>query len=142
MAVSISWEPGPLDVDLWVTGPGQDIATGYSHKAGKLWSLLRDDLGTANDDSPINQENAFARETPAGEWVVNVHGFSIDHPVQVYVEIALGRSAEGMVLLYKGTVTIKPKQEITVQRFRLDMDGNVVRGSENHVYKELRSANK
>lgn len=142
MAVTISWEPGPYDVDLWVTAPGQDIATGYSHKGGKIWSLLRDDLGTSNDGSPLNQENAYARETPAGEWCINVHGFSIDHPVKVYVEVALGRSAAGMRLIFKGTVTIHPKQEITVFRFRLDDDGRVIPGSVNHVYRPLREAGK
>jgi hypothetical protein len=142
LAVSIAWKQGPIDVDLWLTGPGQDIATGYSHKAGKLISLLRDDLGTANDSSPVNMENAFARETPAGEYVVNVHCYHCDGPTMVHVEVALGRSAEAMHLLVSTEIELTPKQERTVIRFRLDGEGNVVPGSVNHVAKELRSAGK
>lgn len=142
LAVMITWAPGPIDVDLWLTGPGQDIATGYSHKGGKLISLLRDDLGTTNDASPVNVENAFARETPAGEYAINVHCFSCYGPTEVYVEVALGRSAAGMHLIFRGSVTINPKEERTVIRFRLDNNINVVPGSVNHAFRELRGANK
>ena len=142
LAVMIAWPEGPIDVDLWLTGPGQDIATGYSHKGGKLISLLRDDLGTANDAGPINVENAFARETPAGEYAINVHCFACSGTTVVYVEVALGRSAAGMSLLFKGSVELKPKQERTVVRFRLDQDGNVIPGSVHHVYRPLREAGK
>lgn len=142
LAITIAWAPGPVDVDLWCTGPGQDIATGYSHKDGLRCALLRDDLGTTNDASPINVENAFGRETPAGEYAINVHCFSCSGPTTVYVEVALGRSAAGMSLIFKGSVTINPKEERTVIRFRLDGKGNVVPGSVNRVYRELRSANK
>jgi hypothetical protein len=34
------------DVDLWVQGPG-DKAVGHSNKSGRLFNLLRDDLGRA-----------------------------------------------------------------------------------------------
>lgn len=138
LAISIAWPAGNDDVDLWATGPGQDIATGYSHKAGKLISLLRDDLGIANDASPINAENAFARETPAGEYAINIHGFRLTGPVMVHVEVALGRSAEAMTLLVSTEILVNPGQEITVIRFRLDGDGNVVPGSENRVFRPLR----
>jgi hypothetical protein len=142
MAVTISWEPGPIDVDLWVAAPGQKIAVGYSHKSGEVWSLLRDDLGTSNDSSPINQENAYARITPPGEYVVNVHCFSCLGPTDVYVEVAMGRSAGSMRMLYKGTITINVKEERTVIRFRLDDKGYVVPGSVNRVFIPLRSAGK
>lgn len=142
LAISIAWPAGNDDVDLWATGPGQDIATGYSHKAGKLISLLRDDLGITNDASPINAENAFARETPAGEYAINIHGFRLTGPVMVHVEVALGRSAEAMTLLVSAEILVQPGQEITVIRFRLDGDGNVIRGSENRVFRPLREAGK
>lgn len=142
LAVMIAWVPGPIDVDLWLTGPGQDIATGYSHKGGKLISLLRDDRGIINDASPVNVENAFARETPSGEYAINVHCFACSGPTVVYVEVALGRSAAGMSLVFKGSVEIRPKEERTVIRFRLDGKGNVILGSVNHVYRPLREAGK
>jgi hypothetical protein len=36
------------DVDLWVQGPG-DRPVGYSNKSGRLFNLLRDDLGRTQD---------------------------------------------------------------------------------------------
>lgn len=142
MAVTISWAPGPIDVDVWLSAPSEKVAVGYSHKAGEVWSLLRDDLGTSNDNSPINQENAYARETPPGEYVVNVHCFSCRGATAVYIEVALGRSAETMRLIFKGEVTIAPKEERTVVRFRLDDEAQVIRGSVNHVFVPLRSVGK
>ncbi|MGO4560953.1 hypothetical protein [Mesorhizobium sp. 2RAF21] len=138
IAVMISWPVGPIDVDLWVTGPGEPVAVGYSNKQGKLWSLLRDDMGTTGDVSPINMENAFARATPAGEYVVNVHGYSLPTgPVPVYVEASLnGR------LLVKTNIDLQPKQERTVIRFRLDGEGRLIEGSENRVFKPLREVGK
>jgi hypothetical protein len=140
MAVTMSWEPGPIDVDAWLWAPGETVAVGYSHKSGEVWSLLRDDLGTSNDSSPINQENAFARITPPGEWIINAHCFSCLGPTVVYVEVALGHSAGEMRLIFKGEVTIIPKEERTVIRFKLDGHGDIIPGSVNHVYHPLRSA--
>lgn len=136
IAVLACWPEGPIDVDLWTSGPGQEIATGYSNKSGRVWSLLRDDLGTAADDSPVNCESAFARITPAGSYVVNIHGYSLPTgPVTVHVEIALNGK-----LLAKTDMEIKPKQERTVLAWTMDAAGNVT-GS-NTVYHALRSAKK
>jgi hypothetical protein len=140
LAISIAWPAGNTDVDLWVTGPRQDKATGYSNSAGPLFALLRDDLGLVNDASPINAENAFARQTPPGEYIVNLHGFRLlQGPVTVHVEIALGKTDDTMHTLLVADVVVKPMQEITVIRFTLDGSGNVVPGSENHVFKALRA---
>ncbi|CAM5389511.1 hypothetical protein ATER59S_01876 [Aquamicrobium terrae] len=138
IAVTIVWPEGPHDVDLWVTGPGEPVAVGYSNKSGKVWSLLRDDLGSAGDSSPVNMENAFARATPAGEYVINIHGYSLKHgPVPVYVEVSLNGQ-----LLVKTTLDLAPMQERTVIRFRLNDSGRIVPGSESRVFKPLRSARK
>lgn len=135
IAASIAWPAGSTDIDLWVSGPGEKVAIGYSNKSGKLWSLLRDDLGTANDISPVNMENAFARETPAGEYVVNAHCYSCSDVTTAHVEVALnGR------LLVSTNLDLKPKQERTVVRFTLDGQGRLA-GS-NTVFKPLRSASK
>lgn len=137
IAVVATWPEGPHDVDLWVSAPG-DIPVGYARKAGKIWSLLRDDLGSVGDTSPINMENAFARATPAGEYVVNIHGYSLKHgPIPVHVEISLNGS-----LLVKADMDLAPKQERTVIRFRLDGNGGIVADSVSRVFQPLRSAKK
>jgi hypothetical protein len=72
VTVEMQW-PDKLDadVDLWVQAPG-DVPVGYSNKSGKVFDLLRDDLGMAQDMTDSNHEVAYSRGAPAGEYV-NVH---------------------------------------------------------------------
>ena len=47
--VELRWAPEiDADVDLWVQGPG-DVPVGYSNKSGRVFNLLRDDVGKAKD---------------------------------------------------------------------------------------------
>lgn len=134
IAVLMCWPPGATDVDLWLGAPG-DKSVGYSRKQGLVWSLLRDDMGTVNDASPVNCESAFARATPAGEYAVNIHGYSLPESVNVHVEVSLnGR------LLVSTDMALKPRQERTVIRFTLDGQGSIIPGSQSQVFKPLRSA--
>lgn len=141
IAVLACWPPGPIDVDVWVSDPKDTKPVGYSRKSGLVWSLLRDDMGIVNDDSPINCESAFARSTPAGEYVVNIHGYSIppsvrgEETVVVHVEVAMNGA-----FLTKADMELRPKQERTVIRFKLDGQGNLIPGSENKVFKPVRAA--
>lgn len=137
IAVSIAWDPGPGDVDLWVMGPG-DGPTYYKRRAGKVFSLLRDDRGDDGDSSPANFENAYSRSLVPGEYVVNVHGYSISGKKRVHVEVALGKTADQVKTLVSTDVEVSPGQELTVVRFRLDADGNVVPGSVHRAFKSLR----
>jgi len=136
IAVLACWPPGPVDVDVWVSDPKDTKPVGYSRKSGLVWSLLRDDMGIVNDDSPINCESAFARSTPAGEFVVNIHGYSVPAAsVTVHIEVALNGN-----FLTKADMDLRPKQERTVIRFKLDGQGNLIPGSENKVFKPVRES--
>src|SRR5512134_2230542 len=64
------------DVDLWVEAPG-DTPVGYSNKNGRVFNLLRDDLGMAQDMTDVNYEIAYSRGMPSGEYVVNVHLYRV-----------------------------------------------------------------
>ncbi|RWX28483.1 hypothetical protein EHH54_32495 [Rhizobium leguminosarum] len=135
LVASIAWPAGAVDVDIWVQA-GEEPAVGYSNKSGRVWSLLRDDLGTANDDTPLNFESAFTRGLPDGDYAVNVrcYGCAGHVPVPVAVEIRL---AEGG-LIWRGTVDLlKDKQERTALRWRM-AGGVVVRGSESQVFKQMK----
>lgn len=136
IAVLAAWPQGPIDVDLWVRSPDDNLPVGYSRKDGSVCALLRDDLGTSGDASPLNAESTFCRALPAGEYAVNVHGYSVPaEGVTVHVEIALnGR------LLVSRNVDLRPKQERTVARFTLDTAGRVI--AQNEVFVPLRSAGK
>ncbi|NZD50563.1 hypothetical protein H0Z56_12270 [Rhizobium leguminosarum] len=134
LVASIVWPSGSTDVDLWVQY-GDDLAVGYSHRSDRVWSLLRDDLGTANDDTPLNMESAFTRGLPDGEYAINVRCFGCAKvPVPVSVEVRL---AEGGVI-WKGTVDLlKDKQERTAIRFRM-AGGQVVQGSASQIFKQMK----
>ena len=135
LIASAAWPAGAIDVDLWVKAPGDD-PVGYSHKSGKVWSLLRDDLGTANDGTPLNYESAFTRGLPDGEYIVNVrcYGCAGKVPVPVAVEVRLATG----VLVWSGVVTlVSDKQEKTALRFVM-RSGAVVPGSASHVFREIR----
>jgi hypothetical protein len=141
MMVTIAWPAGPYDVDLWVQGPGDQLGIGYSNRNGRTFNLLRDDLGLSGDSEPHNREDAFSRGLPAGEYVVNIHGYSIAGELPVSLDIRVADDA-GARSFFKRDVTIRPKQELTVVRFTLDDDGTIVPGSLGMIYKPLRSAGK
>jgi hypothetical protein len=132
------------DVDLWVQAPG-DVPVGYSNKSGKVFNLLRDDLGKAQDMTDYNYEVAYTRGAPAGEYIVNVHmyrGVNVSYPVPVKITVNLKRdSSKTITSLATTTVELrKPNQELTALRFRLDSNGQLVPGSINSLFKGLRVA--
>lgn len=148
VTVFITWPEGNTDIDLWVTGPGEPFPVGYSNKGGVLWNLLRDDLGTSPDLSGVNMESSYSRGAPAGEYIVNVHCYRCPVlPQKVNVEVssskAVAGAAKGTVLLAAASLELKANgQERTAIRFSLDGKGDLVPGSINSVFRELRAAGK
>jgi hypothetical protein len=134
------------DVDLWVQAPG-DVPVGYSNKSGKVFDLLRDDLGRAHDMTDYNYEVAYTRGRPGGEYVVNLHmyrGRSVSYPVAVKVVASVKGDPSGSAKqLVATTVRLhKEGHELTALRFRLDSHGGLVAGSVNSLFKPLRAAAK
>jgi hypothetical protein len=132
------------DVDLWVEGPG-DMPVGYSNKSGRLFNLLRDDLGRAQDMTDYNYEVSYSRGTPAGEYVVNIHMYraiGVIFPVRVKVVASAKTDPSGPARqLVATTVELRREnQEVTALRFRLDANGQLQAGSVNSLFKELRVA--
>jgi hypothetical protein len=145
VTVEMQW-PDKLDadVDLWVQAPG-DVPVGYSNKSGKVFNLLRDDLGKAQDMTDYNYEVAYSRGDPAGEYVVNAHmyhGTNVSYPIPVKITVNVKRdSSKSATPLATTTIELrKPNQELTALRFRLDSNGQLVPGSVNSLFKGLRVA--
>lgn len=132
------------DVDLWVEAPG-DVPVGYSNQGGAVFNLLRDDMGHINDSGRLNYEIAFSRGAPAGEYTVNLHLYSnIEGRPKIPAEVAVGvkrnQSDKVHTIAEKRVDLIHPGQEITVMRFRLDQEMNLVEGSLHELPKPLRAA--
>jgi hypothetical protein len=147
VVVDVKWSDGtPFDVDLWVEGPG-DVPVGYSNKGGRLFNLLRDDLGVQGDFLSENYESAFSRGVVAGEYVVNLHLYRGNPPpgglaVDVQVSVKGPSSGNnGMTPILKARSVLHALgEELTVVRFRLDERGTLVSGSVSRVLKKIRSA--
>jgi hypothetical protein len=142
--VEVRW-PDELDtdVDLWVEGPG-DVPVGYSNKGGKLFNLLRDDLGRRSDATELNYEVSYSRGIVAGEYTVNVHlyrNLSRQLPIPATIVASVKRSSmESARQLVSTKVALgREGQELTVFRFRLDADGNLQPGSVHSLFKPLRA---
>lgn len=136
VSVEIHWPNGPVDIDLWVKAPG-DSPVGYSRLSGRVFNLLRDDLGTSNDDLAINYETAYSRGAPDGEWIVNVHYYSGGGPVSVDVIASVtinGKSSR----IFVRTVTVSQGEEVTVARWQM-VDRRKVRGSMHYTPIKLRA---
>lgn len=132
------------DVDLWVEAPG-DVPVGYSNKNGRVFNLLRDDLGMAQDLTDLNHEIAYSRGMPAGEYVVNVHLYRVigfTGPIEVKL-IASRRVDDAGQTQQLATTTVRLlhlNDQVTAFRFDLDSKGDLVPGSMNTLFKELRVA--
>ena len=130
VVVQAEWQEGiDVDIDLWVQAPN-DMPVGYSNKGSKYFNLLRDDLGTTGDVTPLNMEYSYSRGQPAGEYAVNLHYFTkrgkVPSTIVVKVRISVVQNRK-MVVIFERTVTLTiVGQEITVQRFTLDDQGKVV----------------
>ena len=135
-SVSIVWDLGQVDVDLWMNAPGEKNSIGYSNKNGVVWDLLRDDTGNTSDAMPYNYENAYSRGMPAGDYTINLFCFHCTK-VPVTVTFKLEQSAKtGMNLIYEKVITLTYQgEQFTVLNFHVDKNG-VVSGI-NHVQKDL-----
>lgn len=132
------------DVDLWVEAPG-DKPVGYSNKGGRVFNLLRDDLGNSNDLGALNYEMAFTRGTPAGDYTVNLHLYrnrSAELPlaVEVLVSVKSSPDAKPIPISTERTRLRHVGEELTVVRFALDENGHLVSGSVHQLPRPLRTA--
>lgn len=133
------WPSGTAyDVDLWGMGPdGVPVGWGV-FTAGPALNLERDDRGKINDAATLNYEMMSIRSRDPGEYTVNLHlynEFSDPLPVPVKVTVAgkgdIGEIFSGEVLLNRR------KQEVTVVRFSLDEDGELILDSIHNLHKSI-----
>ena len=142
VVVEMRWpDESQSDIDLWVQAPG-DVPVGFSNKGGKIFDLLRDDLGHRVDISAVNYEISFSRGIAAGEYTVNVHFYRStmepgDVPVTVEVSVRVVRGGPLVSLVRTEVVLRRAGEEITALRFRLTADGSLVPGSIHNIPKAL-----
>jgi hypothetical protein len=142
--VEVRWpDEIDADVDLWVQAPG-DVPVGYSNKGGAVFNLLRDDLGNRVDVTGLNYETSYSRGIQPGEYTVNLHLYrnpSGTYPIPVTVVTSVkGSSQESARQLLASEVPLASEgEELTVYRFQLSDDGQLVPGSVHSLLKPLRT---
>ena len=145
--VEARWpDDADVDVDLWVEGPG-DGPVGYSNKGGKLFNLLRDDLGTRADASRLNYEVSYSRGIVAGDYTVNLHLYRNTAklptvPVTVLVSVKRGIKESARQVLVSEPILQREGQELTVFRFKLDEEGGLVPDHVHNLQRTLPAARK
>ena len=137
--IEATWPSGTAyDVDLWGMGPdGVPVGWGV-FQAGPSLNLERDDRGKINDSSALNYEWMSIRSRDSGEYTINLHLYSeFGEPLPVPVKIRVtGKGDIGEI--YEGEILIKRrKQEITVVRFALDGNGDLLPDSVHNLYKSI-----
>jgi len=147
--VEVMWpDADNVDIDAWGKAP-RGPAVGYSNKNGILLNLVRDDLGTYADISNHNYEVLFSRGLTEGEWIFNVHWFSNSAglssvPVTVLITITKddsNNSKEKPKQIVSTTVTLdNVGQELTVIRFKLDKNGDLIKDSMTSLFRPIRVA--
>lgn len=145
LVIMTSWpDEMCVDVDVWAQAPGR-APVGYSRKSGEVLNLLRDDLGCAGDPMKLNYENIYSRGLPAGEYNVNLHLYSYRNtssggvPVRYEVFI-VAPSTSKRVVIASGEETLRTLgKELTLVRFRISDQGNLVPGSRHNVQIALRN---
>jgi len=133
--VELFWDNDrDVDLDLWVAAPN-DQAVGYSNRGAVYFNLLRDDLGTHKDTTPINYEVAFSRGISPGEHVANIHLYRTDAPqngsvtaevVVTTVDPATGARTQ---IVERALELAEEGEEVTVFRYVLTESGRLVPGS-------------
>jgi hypothetical protein len=146
--VEVMWPDNMnIDIDTWGKAPNLP-AVGYSNRNGVVLNLVRDDLGNYADISNRNYEVMFSRGLPQGEWVFNIHWFSnasrvISVPVTVLITITKDDTSgakDKPQQVVATTLTLRNVgQEITVIRFTLDEDGDLLTDSMTSLFKPIRS---
>ncbi|MCH8842831.1 MAG: hypothetical protein IID61_07610 [SAR324 cluster bacterium] len=128
------------DVDLWGMGPdGTPVGWGI-FTAGPSLNLERDDRGKINDLSIINYEVMTVRSLDPGDYTINLHLYSeFNEPLPVPVNVRVTGKGD-MGEIYSGEVLLsRRKEELTVVRFSLDEDGDLIKDSIHNLHKSILS---
>lgn len=132
MLAEMVWDAeSPADIDIWVQVPNGE-KVGYSMPYGKIFNLVRDDLGRDVDFSGLNYEFIFSRGIPDGRYLFSVVYYSDNgqgvKPEQVRVSIR-HRKGRLMIVIHEGVLTLEyPGQEKAVISFEMK-DGHLLAGS-------------
>ncbi len=123
MIAEISWtSDSPADIDLWTDAPGEE-KVGYSMPFGKIFNLVRDDLGRDVDYSGLNYEFSFSRGIPDGRYRFSIVYYTDNGQGETPVDVRISirhRQGKLMIPIYEDVMTLDyPGQEKGVVTFSM-----------------------
>jgi hypothetical protein len=140
--VELHW-PNNLayDIDLWVQAP-KDVPVGFWNSTGRVFSLLRDDLGMVGDATERNYEVAYSKGIPAGEYIVNVHLYGripprTEIPITVVTSVKKAVGESSKQILTRSMILRTHNAERTVYSFALTSDAELEPDSVTTLRKRL-----
>lgn len=144
ISVYIFWPDGiDLDIDTHLADPAGDHVY-FGKLSGRVWNLLRDDLGMLGDNAARNFENAYTRGIPAGDYIINVHAYrgqASMYPVTIEAEVRIaadpGKGKGAQKVVTQKVTLYRTGEEATLVRFAIDANMALVPGSLSHVFKPL-----
>ena len=137
LVITVTWNDNSLDdVDTWLQDPVGNVLH-FKQKDVGLAHLDRDDLGQINDTIILddgrrikylhNQELTTIRGFLTGEWVLNVHMYNKRDANPTLVEVRIDKlNPKVETIFYKEIVMKSSWEEITVTRFVMTNDGDVI----------------
>jgi hypothetical protein len=135
--ITVTWNDSSRDdVDTWLQDPVGNVLH-FKQKDVGLAHLDRDDLGQINDTIILddgrrikylhNQELTTIRGFLTGEWVLNVHMYNKRDENPTLVEVRIDKlNPKVETIFYKEIVMRSRWEEITVTRFVMTNDGDVI----------------
>ena len=135
--ISVTWSDNSRDdVDTWLQDPAGNVIHFRQRDAG-MAHLDRDDLGKANDTITLkdgrsieyahNQELTTIRGFITGEWVLNIHMYKKRDSDPTPVEVRIDKlNPKVQTLLYKKIVMNRTWEEVTVARFEMTGQGDII----------------
>lgn len=135
--ITVTWpDNNKSDVDTWTQDPLENVVW-YTDKTAGLTHLDRDDLGNVEDEItllsgekvifPHNQELTTIRGFVPGEWILNIHMYKKREDSGAVVEVMIDKLNPTVKrLFYKKFALVKQWQEITVTRFTMARDGEII----------------
>ena len=135
--ITLEWDDKSHDdIDIWIEDPVNNILS-FRNKAAGLMHLDKDDLGQINDviylpDGTrqvveLNREVATFRGWIKGEYVVNVHLYTKRTDGNASVKVTMLRINPYRLLWEENVSLVKQGQELTVRRFTLNQEGDIVK---------------
>lgn len=134
--VTVTWDAGNNDdVDAWMVDPLDNIVY-FNRKEDGLMHLDRDDVGNKNDVINLpdgrtfhykeNREVINLRGIVPGEYVINVHMFAKRDPNGTKVNVKLEKMNPYKVVYVRDVNLVNNGDEITVVRFKVNKEGDVI----------------